>query len=184
MARPAETVPAAPGGRRPGLGPPASPAGLLHNNLRRTAIVTESSHDTRFHVHDCLPRDVRRLPASDLRYALLHLVVERMLDHVKSACRHSLQKKLLFVDRVLFAAPPLVVAPTDLGEALAALRLVTAEQWVQRLLCTQPPSDTAAAPPCTPAATTSATSCSAPTCTSSACCTTTSSTGWTRPRCP
>ena len=45
------------------------------NTRNPIMVFTESSHDTCFFVHDCLPRTVRRLATNHPRYQLLALVV-------------------------------------------------------------------------------------------------------------
>jgi hypothetical protein len=87
--------------------------------------VTESSFDRECLVHDCLPRHVRRLSPDGVRYRLLSYVVRRLVGTLRSACRQSLQKRMLLVDRLLFGAAggPLVSEDaTELGGIVERLR--------------------------------------------------------------
>ena len=110
--------------------------GLVVNNMRhgKRKILTESSHETSFRIHDCLPRTVRILPSDGVQYKLLCFVVEQLVEHLKSACRMSMQKKMLFVQKILFQEPPLI--PSDcahMSSAIAELRQLRAQEWLQRL---------------------------------------------------
>ena len=109
---------------------------------------TESSHERIFALHDCLPRAVRATPPGGMRYRLLEYVAERLLACMRSACRRSMQKRMLVVDRLLFAPPALVDVPHDDDDgavtdaevvaAVAVLRRLRADEWLRRLECAYP----------------------------------------------
>ena len=124
------------------LAAPIQAQGLRANAPgRNKRVFTQSSHETQFLLHDCLPREVRQLPARNLRYRLLSYVVERLVEHLKSACRRSLQKKMNFVHCVLYADPPLVGSAEEEGplqDALARLKGIPAASWLDRLSVAYP----------------------------------------------
>ena len=101
---------------------------------RRKRVLTSSSHENEFFLHDCLPRAVRALPTHALKYGLMTHVAERLVEVARSVCRRSLQKRLGFVEHLLFDAPPMLSSDCGtLCDALDALRRVPAAAWLQRL---------------------------------------------------
>ena len=102
---------------------------------RRRYVDTSSSHQTRFYIHDCLPLRVRHLSSRSTLYLILFRITEEMIRYMRSACRHTLQKRMLFIHRLLTAAPPLVEDSTDcpVGTVWQRLRTVPAEEWLRRL---------------------------------------------------
>lgn len=111
---------------------------------RRRHVLTTSSHEGRFLLHDCLPVAVRRLPTRSVLYQALFRIAEGMVRHMRSACRHTLQKRLLFVHRLLCVASPrplLAVCPDSSVTMRGGppccpwweeLRAVRAEEWLRR----------------------------------------------------
>ena len=105
------------------------------------AVHTASSHETRFTLHDCLPLAVRRLFSWDPTQQAFLRLAEGLVRHMRSSCRHTLQKRLLLVHRlVTTAAPAPVVLGPDIAAAWANLRALTVRDWLGRL-------DAAFAPP-------------------------------------
>lgn len=79
---------------------------------------------------------MRRLAPTSLQYQILHRVVERLIPALRSACRRSLQKRLLFVNKLIFTTPPLLPVDTlpeaDLTTAWTKLCAVTGQAWIDR----------------------------------------------------
>lgn len=91
---------------------------------------TASSHETRFLLHDCLPLRVRAMPATSELYQVLFRVAEGLVRHMRSTCRHTLQKRMLFVLRLLQA--PNITTTTHV--TWEGLRQISALEWLRRLV--------------------------------------------------
>lgn len=101
---------------------------------------TNSSHEQEFFVHDCLPRCVRRMAPTSIPYQVLHRVVEHLIPTLRSACRRSLQKRMLFIHKLIFLAPSLLSDDMtgDVASAWSTLRAVSGRDWIQRVSLVYP----------------------------------------------
>ena len=107
--------------------------GKRARRFRDRVVHTQSSHETRFNVQDCLPLCVRHLPAYSTPYQVLFGLAERLLRHCKSACRHTLQKRLVFLHRLLDHPPSLLREDGPPATAWGRLAAVSGLEWLRRL---------------------------------------------------
>ena len=78
-------------------------AKVLNPRLRphRRRVTTATSHETHFYLHDCLPLAVRHLSIRGALYQTLFRITEQFIRLMRSACRHSLKKRMNFISRLL-----------------------------------------------------------------------------------
>lgn len=119
-------------GDQPGLARAISP-NAKPRRFRDRVVHTESSHETRFYVQDCLPLRVRHQSAQSVAYQVLFGLTERLLKHCRSACRHTLQKRLLFLYRLLRLEPSLLHEGQSVAVAWERLGAVSGLTWLRRL---------------------------------------------------
>lgn len=72
---------------------------------------------------------------NSIQYQILHRVVERLIPTLRSACRRSMQKRMLFINKLIFTEPSLLLSDQNcsLMHAWETLKTITAIQWVERI---------------------------------------------------
>lgn len=109
----------------------------VQSKPRQKTVTTSSSYENRFLLHDCLPVSVRSKPVTCVLYQILFRMGELMVRQMRSTCRHTLQKKLLFILRILYTDKPLldeesIKANGDLQAAWKRLQNVSGADWLSR----------------------------------------------------
>ena len=109
----------------------------VQSKPRQKTVTTSSSHETRFLLHDCLPVSVRSKPVTSVLYQVFFRLGELMVRHLRSTCRHTLQKKLLFILRIIQTGErPLLITngceDEDFNAAWERLQNVSAVDWLGR----------------------------------------------------